>query len=355
MTYFSSKFYCDESGNTGFNLLDSNQPLFLLGGWLVSDGANEFAVQLVREYLHSLYPHNEELHGTELLKSEDGMRNILYLTRDMYKLYCAPICQIIEKRFILAGRVIIFFMNSCSNPNIPVSFEDIWEGKREITEKIYMLPDEVFEEFVLAYDTLDRSTLLSSLRNIRTSLSLRLETNLADLMLGSLTNVDSIIEHHRLGREKHNLKILDSPNFGLFYMLFHSLEKIGREAEIPKITLVHDNSLGFEGVFNRIFYEYRDDTRNEEFREGPWSQIFLGLRSLKDIKFADSKEEPLLQAADVLLSTLNRFAVNIYRDKPSSDVLKEIASMILNQQSQFPAITRIITSNWFYSKLNSSL
>ncbi|MBA7701447.1 hypothetical protein ES703_110185 [subsurface metagenome] len=103
MTVHNAHAYCDESGNTGANLLDPNQPLLLVGGWLVNDGFNEVAEQVVREYIKVLKPRDNELHGVQLLKSEFGTKGILNLMHDLYKLYCGPICQILEKRYLLAG------------------------------------------------------------------------------------------------------------------------------------------------------------------------------------------------------------------------------------------------------------
>ena len=36
--------YCDESGNTGANLLDFNQPLLIVGGWLVECARPEYGI-----------------------------------------------------------------------------------------------------------------------------------------------------------------------------------------------------------------------------------------------------------------------------------------------------------------------
>lgn len=43
MTVNNAHAYCDESGNTGANLVDANQPLLVVGGWLVIDGLRKAA------------------------------------------------------------------------------------------------------------------------------------------------------------------------------------------------------------------------------------------------------------------------------------------------------------------------
>ncbi len=352
MTVNNAHAYCDESGNTGANLLDPNQPLFVVGGWLVNDGLIEVAEQVVREYLSLLKPRDNELHGVQLLKSEIGTFSILNLMHDFYKLYCAPICQILEKRFLLAMIVYEVFLDPKSNPNISEAFVFTWEGKHELAEKVYSLPDEVLAEFAKAYDTLDRSLLLDSLRNITTALSLCLDSELADLMLGSLPNIDIIVDKHNTGRIHFDSITLNTPNVASFHMFFHSLEDVGRMGEIPKITLVHDESPQFKDTFHRIFEEFRDDKRNDVIKMGPWTNVYYGFKSLKDLRFADSKDEPLLQAADVFISAMYRYAVNIYKGKQNSATLMEIARLYLKEPPPYPALIRIITSDWYADKLH---
>jgi hypothetical protein len=138
-------------------------------------------------------------------------------------------------------------------------------------------------------------------------------------------------------------------------MFFHSLEHIGRMANIPKITLVHDESLQFKDIFPWIFNQYRDDSKNDVFNEGPNSYIYSGFRSLKEFRFANSKDEPLLQAADVVVSSMHRYALNVYRNKPNSLNLTEIARLFLDVNNQRPILMRSTLSNWFADKLYNSV
>ncbi len=41
--------YFDESGNTGSNWLDKQQPYFVYGGWLLKDDKKEKATELLKE------------------------------------------------------------------------------------------------------------------------------------------------------------------------------------------------------------------------------------------------------------------------------------------------------------------
>ncbi len=346
--------YCDESGNTGANLLDPNQPLLVVGGWFVLDGLIEAAERIVREYIDSLAPGDNEVHGIVLLRSKAGTQGILSLIQNLQQ-GCVPICQIVEKRILLVGHIFDVFLKPRFNPNIPDAFEDYFEGKIELAEKVYSLPDNILAEFIKAYNTLDRSLLLSSLRNITTALSHGLEIKLADLMLGSGPNINAIIEYNNTGRVHFDSVTLNTPNVASFHMFFQSLEHMGRIAEIPKITIVHDESPQFVDAFPKIFEESRDDNRNYVFKEGPHSYVYRGFESLKEFRFADSKDEPLLQAADVLVSAMYRYAVNVYKDKPNPAALVEIARVLLTDPPAKPVIIRTSLSDWFGDKLYDSI
>ncbi|MFC1993500.1 DUF3800 domain-containing protein [Chloroflexota bacterium] len=355
MTVNNAHAYCDESGNTGANLLDPIQPLFVVGGWFVLDNLKEAADEVVKGYIRFLKPRDNELHGIRLLKSEIGTSSIFNLVQDLYKLYCGPICQICEKRILLVGHIFDVFLKPRFNLNVPNSFEDHWEGKRELVEKVYSLPDDILAEFAKAYDTLDRSLLLDSLQNITTVLAERSDTELANLMEGSKSHINAIIEHNRIGRAQYDSITMNTPNVASFHMFFQSIEHMGRLGKVPKITLVHDESPQFEKAFPRIFEESRDDPRNYSFKEGPHSVVYRGFESLQDFRFANSKKEPLLQAADVVVSAMHRYAMNVYKDVPNSSALTKIARVFLEEDDEKPSIIRTTLSDWFVDKLYDSI
>jgi hypothetical protein len=64
-------FYLDESGDTGGNLTDASQPIFVLAGLSVADkkwnNTKESIDQIISDYFKGAQPLNFELHATELL------------------------------------------------------------------------------------------------------------------------------------------------------------------------------------------------------------------------------------------------------------------------------------------------
>lgn len=354
VTMHDAHAYCDEAGSTGANLVDQDQPLLLVGGWLVNDGFLPLAQEIVTQRIDPSGQSDDELHGVDLLRTEAGTQAIIDLVGHLLRLHCGPMCQIIEKRFLLAGTVYETFLDPDVNPLISDAFVSMWQGKHQLGEKIYALPDKLLHEFAEAFDSLDRTLLLSSLRNLTIALSLRMDFKLADLMLGSLDRIDLLIEKHKTGRTKFHSKRLNAPNVASFHMFFHSLEDIGRAAGIPRLTLVHDDNQEFRKLFRMIFEEYRDDQRKDSFRGGPWSTIFHGFESVKVLRFANSKNEPMLQAADVLVSALYRYTANLYKGVRNTPALAELASLFLKEPPDQPAPIRMITSDGFLDTIRQS-
>jgi hypothetical protein len=67
-------FYIDESGDTGQDLLNVDQPILVLGGVSVKDTGwtrtQSELTALIDEYFHGIVPANFELHAVELLSPE---------------------------------------------------------------------------------------------------------------------------------------------------------------------------------------------------------------------------------------------------------------------------------------------
>jgi hypothetical protein len=69
-------FYIDESGDTGLDLLNAEQPIMVLGGLSVSDEKwNNTQIEfdrIISNYFNGQIPNDFELHCTELLSPNGG-------------------------------------------------------------------------------------------------------------------------------------------------------------------------------------------------------------------------------------------------------------------------------------------
>src|SRR5262245_49053074 len=96
--------YCDEAGNSGANLLDADQPVYVVGGWVVPDN-RAGAVERVIEALTQGFA-GQELKGTRFLGRRRGQEAYPGLMRDIAGAGAWPVFAIFEKRFWIAGKVV---------------------------------------------------------------------------------------------------------------------------------------------------------------------------------------------------------------------------------------------------------
>jgi hypothetical protein len=331
--------FCDESGNTGINIIDPQQPILVVGGWIVPVTRLNEANKLVKKV--NIY--SNELHGIDLLKGINGQKLIKTLIHELCKLNCFPVSVIAEKRYILSGTLLDTFLDPGSNPKSPRDYDFDAVGKPEVVDIIYELPDRILHEFFEAYCTLDRQLLLDSLRSVHTALSLRLHTDLADMMIGCLPNIDNLIKDTQNDRSRMPAKTMIAPNSSAFFRFFQYLEELGRMGNSKKVSIIHDNNEEFKEAFNTILAVFRD-SKKSVVHLAQWKNLYYGFESVKGLRFADSKDEPLLQAADIVVSSIQRYVLGVYKHQEIPVQIQEIASSLLPRPHGYPRIAMLIVS-----------
>lgn len=115
----TAHIYIDESGNSGPNLLDISQPVYVLGGWLVPRIYVSTAEQAVRDLASKSGSPSQELHGVKFLKTTKGQMAFYDFLRAMGKAGGLPVYTIAEKRYWIAGKVVETYLDSLYNPAVP--------------------------------------------------------------------------------------------------------------------------------------------------------------------------------------------------------------------------------------------
>jgi len=82
--------YCDESGNTGTNFLDLDQPLYVISGWMIERNISYRARDKVISLMEENFPQMKELKGSKLLKSSKGRHFCSNFLKEMGQLGCVP-------------------------------------------------------------------------------------------------------------------------------------------------------------------------------------------------------------------------------------------------------------------------
>lgn len=100
----------DEAGNTGLRFQDRQQPVFVIGGWIVPR-----SVRAQAEARADVAPPRNlglkrgELKGSALMRTPDGQTVAVDLLNDLQDLGCLPVLSVAEKRFAIACKAVESF------------------------------------------------------------------------------------------------------------------------------------------------------------------------------------------------------------------------------------------------------
>lgn len=342
--------YCDESGNTGSNYLDLQQPIYALAGWWVRSDSERKADNIVTAHLESVSGIGKEAKGSRLVRHLEGQRAILTLFRELGALGCVPVFVLAEKRYCVAAKMVETFLDPYYNPLLRQEFTADVKTKQDLADILYELPEEVLRQFALTYRSLNSKGLSQSLLTICQSLSLRLHTSLADTMMGSISRIEDIVEAELTSGDGVPGNAWRTLNMPVFVDFICTIEEIGRRVGVGELIMVHDKTTEFQDTYDWLLKTFRNASKVDVYLPNG-KLIPLGFETLKRFQIRDSAESPLIQAADVLAGSLCAFAVQVNSDRPSPQGLVEIATLLLPATIVEPQMGTLIASRKLIQKL----
>ncbi|MBO3792762.1 DUF3800 domain-containing protein [Bacillus subtilis] len=142
--------FCDETGNSGSNYLDLNQPFFVIAGWIVPN-KNLKNTSYIEECTTSLGVSNE-LKSSKLIKRKKARQKFIDLFDSLcINLECIPTFVFAEKKYCVAAKIIETLLDPAYNNEVDYSFTFDNLKKKELTEKVYSFPNESLEDFINFY------------------------------------------------------------------------------------------------------------------------------------------------------------------------------------------------------------
>lgn len=202
--------------------------------------------------------------------------------------------------------------------------------KREIANNLYnILPDDVLNNFALVYRNPCTEEFSKSLNEIIGFLKTNSCLELGNLIEGALPHIEEISEIECGAPILGNMQ--DSINFPALSDMLMMIETLGRLGLIEPEKLVHDEIHAYQGGFEKIFELYKDAGEGVfVFPNG--SNLLFPLQCLPKIEFAASHDNILIQAADILASSINYLAKCAMQSKPITELDVELSSLL------FPAL-----------------
>lgn len=322
--------YCDESGNSGGNYLDPQQPVYVLAGWSIEKKQQSRADKIIERFKNTYYPYKEELKGAEILSSNEGQRLTNELFYELGQAGCVPFFTIAEKRYCVAGKIVEAFFDSEHNENILPVFSWMNGIKKDIAELIYNISKVSIEKFAQMHKNPSIESVKDAQLTVMNELTNSGYQKLANVIDGSSKYIEEILWEETHSQTAMPRKALHSLNLPTFISFIQLIEKANRAAGL-KTSLFHDETKQFQEAYPEVFSIYKNARESELILENGMS-IITGFRSINSFKMKKSVETPMIQGADLLASFINKFATNVILNKRISPEMNKIGELIAGSE-----------------------
>jgi hypothetical protein len=342
--------YCDESGNTGGNYIDPTQLFYVLAGWWTYEDNDAKVTAIVNEILQKHISGSAEIKGAALVKTKKGQESILYLIKQLGQARCVPIFFSAEKRYCVAAKIVETFLDPVYNKSVSYNFWNDANLKQDTADILYLLPDTTLNNFAVAYRHPDVDALLDALHSICDSLTKISHYDLADLISGSAKEMKEIVEAEIGGGEVIPGSAYPTLNMPAFLSFICTIEQVSRLAKIDEVSVLHDEAKEFCETYQWVFKAWRDGKRHDVYLSNG-TIIPLGFQFLKHLNFADSATTPMIQASDLLSSSLFYLLTSIQRGYPIKPGLASLGKALLPATMVEPQVGGLIASKQMLRKI----
>lgn len=305
--YKVMKLFLDESGNTGTNWIDLQQPYFVYGGWLFRDDQCQIANDKINEIFS--FSKASELKSKYILERK---KNYFYDMMDFFlgDLRAIPMFVVVDKKYMVAAKIVETFFDNAYNPNINGYLTLNTPLKKALADIVYK--DKLL--ITTFADALKKCQIdIIVITNVRNELAkyfrdkglIEVESaikNLSDDNLNEMVDEFLVMSKNRESKSHLSLTapilmqlIINSNPIGHIY---------GETINVFLDKLPH----GYENIICEI------------------EQICLNkgiVNNISNIEMADSKSNRLVQAADLLSGYISRSLIDI-DNKPTEESNKKL-------------------------------
>lgn len=290
------KTYIDEAGNTGDNLLDLNQPLFVLGAVSIPMEKLTKAEQVREAHFLAVKEKEEaEIKATKWYKAPKKQQAMTLLLQELQTLGAQLHLVMIEKRFMIAGWAVNTFFDYANVGSKDMSFVN--DGNKRRSTADYYEQNCTDEELSIVGQALRKPTKEGYLCAIEILIHKAPEQSSVDILRCAERNVDELLVEETRPDDMFGDKVLHTPNLTSLHTLGNMVACMCKE-ENAQTSFVFDDCC----LCNKAFLElYKVDSNIErDFSIPSIPDHFTWKDRVVSFGTANSKTEPLLQTADVL-------------------------------------------------------
>lgn len=338
--------YIDEAGNTGDDIVTRSQPFFVMSTIMIpSSEVTSISDVLKHEFQQAKEKEETEIKGAswcKVGKKQNAIRNIIKAVQSHHG---KIIVVILEKRFMIAGKLIQTFFDGEDN----YTHCNLWNNDKQIA--VYSA-NKVYSEF-------DDSTIenIGKLLNepseenfkiIICKLKQIFKEPLEEIMLNASEKyADEISKNYEPDGVMFNKSVEHSPTLTVFSAIF---EMIAKQCKIDqsKTDLVFDNCILCNGAFAK--WVEQGKSRRGDLPLPSWDAIIYSWKNrIDNFIHADSKQENLLQIADIVSSSINHAIISAMKGKLSefdSEVIDFARQLLEEDHLWYVMSNKTITKLW---------
>lgn len=346
--------YCDEAGNSGANLTDEAQPLYVIGGWAVPEEYSSEVAAAIKDFKQQVSPNSTELKGSRLLSRPKVQGSMNDFVKSMGQAGAWPIFAVFEKKFWIAGKVVECLLDPEYNTRANWRFFNNLDAKKELANQIYEFPPNVLDAFANTLRTGNFEELGYVIDSLRRVSDLLVMDELSEMLLGASENLVTIHNvEFRDPKRDHSLESVNVPAFVSFLQL---LEKMSRNLTFDQVKVIHDQALHFEEGYNWVFETFQGILDDSPSFDSSGTPFLLKFAKITSFETRESDSDDFLQGADILASAVFRYARCAAQKEDIPKWLKEslattIAGAILPAISDFPASGYLMGSDEFCGRM----
>ncbi|MBD5292619.1 MAG: DUF3800 domain-containing protein [Bacteroides sp.] len=308
--------FIDECGNTGTDLLEMTQPLFILACVSVPETSADYLREQVTTTFNSLKEKEEkELKARRWLKSapkREGMRRLLEKVR-FHEGFITVV--VVDKIWLLAALVVQNFLDPEFNPKAnvylgPTLFNPVYA--REITAYFYSVIEKGDREIIAA--AFRKSTLENIRRAFDYLVSITDNPEFKEIIEGC--DINRLFDEELSCNAWEKAGVEYSPNLTAFADLGRRLA-VSLEKRSSETDVVFDHCVEFDDPFSNL-YEFCGGFKYVEEKDR-----VLGMNTWKGFinrfDVANSKSEPLLLLADIVATGFTKMTWKILKSEELDD------------------------------------
>lgn len=290
------RFYCDESGNTGSNFLDPQQPVYVAGAFALPASKVKAARATVKKHIKE--SGRDELKGAALMRSPPGRKNAADLIQEMVSVGGLPFFVVIEKGYGLGAWFVNVFLDTDKAGDVRLEYNLDRAKMQQAAMDVARLPANQLQAILTAIRDPSRDNQQKAIEAVAAGLRTTGNNALAEDV--EKAPIPAPMLEPEGTEEDRYFRGGMTPNVNAFLTLLANFEKFARHVGATAAQIIHDETASFEDQFIQHMTRVTDKDSYERMRYWLEAHGYPRLDLIQHAKFVESPTEPLVQAADVL-------------------------------------------------------